>query len=68
MEDSRFSRLLDYFPLIAYGGFWLQGALISSIFTGEPKLMALGLVTLPAIVAMLLAVARIRKRHRERVD
>ena len=65
MDKDKFDRLLDYFPLLAYFGFWLQGAAISSIFTGEPRLMGLGLVTLPAIAAMLYAAKKIARRHRD---
>ena len=63
MDKQKFDRLLDYFPIIAYFGFWLQGAAISSIFTGEPRLMALGFVTAPAIAAMIWAAFKIRRRH-----
>ncbi|UCD85277.1 MAG: hypothetical protein JSU92_03540 [Deltaproteobacteria bacterium] len=65
MEPSRFDKILDYFPILAYFFFWLQGAAIGAIITGDPRLMKLGFVTLPAIAAMILAVFRIRKRHRE---
>ena len=64
MDQEKFDRLLDYFPLLAYFGFWLQGAAISSVFTGEPRLMALGLITLPALAAMAWAALRIRARKK----
>jgi len=63
MDEKRFDKLLDYFPLLAYFGFWLQGAAISSVITGDPRLMALGVVTLPALAAMVAAAVRIRRRH-----
>jgi sulfite exporter TauE/SafE len=63
MKDQRPNRLLDYFPCLAYLGFWFQGALLGSIVTGEPKLMALGIVTLPALLALALAARKIRKGH-----
>ena len=67
-QSSRFDKILDYFPILAYFCFWLQGAAIGAIITGEPRLMKLGFVTIPAIVAMILAVFRIRKRHRDPTD
>ena len=68
MEPSRFDKILDYFPILAYFCFWLQGAAIGAIITGEPRLMKLGFVTIPAIVAMLLAVFKIHKRHQKPPD
>jgi uncharacterized membrane protein len=68
MERSGFDRVLDYFPMLAYGGFWLQGAFIGALLTGEPRLMKLGFVTAPAIMAMLLAIVKINKRHKEKSD
>ena len=65
MERSRFDRALDYFPILAYAGFWLQGAALSALITGDLRLIALGLITLPALFAMALAILRIRVRHRE---
>ena len=61
MDKEKFDKLLDYFPVIAYFGFWLQGAAISSVVTGEPRLMALGFITAPAIVAMAFAAHKIRQ-------
>ena len=63
MKDTKFNRALDYFPILAYFGFWLQGAALASIMTGEIRLMALGVVTLPAMAAMAAAVLKIRARH-----
>ena len=62
---SRYDQALDYFPLLAYLGFWVQGALIPSIMTGEVKLMLLGFVTTPALVCLALAALRIRRNHGE---
>ena len=63
MESTRFDKLLDFSPLLAYFGFWLQGALLPSFMTEEPRLVWLGIVTLPAIIALILAALRIRRRH-----
>ena len=59
------NRRLDYYPILAYFGFWLQGALIGALITGEPKLIMLGLVTVPALLALLIAVIKIRGQSRE---
>lgn len=63
MEASSKDRIIDYFPIIAYFGFWLQGAVFAAILTGDTKLMVLGVVTAPAIAAMVLAIFRIARGH-----
>jgi sulfite exporter TauE/SafE len=65
MNREKRRRLLDYFPLLAYLGFWLQGAALGALLTRDPRLIALGLVTLPALLALGLAAREIRKRQRE---
>ena len=65
MSSSRRDRLLDYFPILAYFGFWLQGAALAALLTRDSRLIALGLVTAPALAAMILAVIKIRKRRQE---
>ncbi len=68
MTSSLFERALDYFPIIAFFGFWLQGAAVSSLITGDPRLMALGVITVPAIAAMIVAVIKIRKSRQSGKD
>jgi predicted branched-subunit amino acid permease len=63
MSSSRLNPVLDYFPLLAYLGFWLQGAAIGAVITGDPRLIKLGLVTIPALLALLAAFIKIRRRH-----
>ncbi len=58
-------KYLDYFPIIAYFGFWLQGAAIGALMTGEPKLIALGVVTTPAMAAMVYAAYKIRQKEKQ---
>ena len=58
MEKKDFGGALDYFPLLSYFGFWLQGALLGSVVTGDWRLMALGAVTLPAVFALVVAAVR----------
>lgn len=65
MKNSKKDKLIDYFPIAAYFGFWAQGALIGAILTGEPKLMALGIVTTPAVAAMIIAGVKIYRAHRQ---
>lgn len=63
MEKSKKSKAVDYFPIIAYFLFWFQGALLGALLTGEPKLIALGVVTTPAILAMIIATIKIYRSH-----
>ena len=63
MKGNRFDKILDYFPIMAYAGFYLQGAVLAAIKIGDPRLMALGIVTIPAVAAMIVAIIRIRRRH-----
>ncbi len=65
MESSRLDKAIDYFPLLAYLGFWIQGALVSSFITGDWRLMVLGVVTAPAMIAMVLAALKVRKTQME---
>jgi uncharacterized membrane protein len=62
-ELNRSGRMLDYFPILAYAGFWLQGAALAALITREPRLIALGVVTIPAVAALALAALRIRRRQ-----
>jgi uncharacterized membrane protein YoaK (UPF0700 family) len=54
-------KVIDYFPIFAY----FQGAVLGALLTGEPKLMALGVVTTPAILAMVIAIVKIYRAHRQ---
>lgn len=63
MESTRFEKFLDYLPLLAYFSFWIQGAFLPSFMTEEPRLVWLGVVTLPALIALILAAMRIRRRN-----
>lgn len=58
-------KVIDYFPIFAYFGFWFQGAVLGALLTGEPELIALGVVTTPAIVAMVIAIVKIHRAHRQ---
>jgi hypothetical protein len=63
METTDRDRLLDYLPLLAYMGFWLQGALIPALLIGELKLILLGFITAPALAALGIAGYKIGKRN-----
>lgn len=65
MKNSRFDRALDYFPLLAYFGFWFQGAALGALLTRDPRLIAFGLITLPALIALTAAAVKIRRRPSE---
>jgi|GEM_PF-3507536 len=65
METGRFDKILDYFPLISYISFWLQGALLPSFMTEDPRLIRLGVVTLPALICFFIAALRLRSRHKK---
>ncbi|HUT55769.1 MAG TPA: hypothetical protein VM658_20430 [bacterium] len=62
---TRADKRLDYYPILAYAGFWLQGAAVAALLTRDPRLIALGLVTIPAVAAMAVAAVRIRRRGDE---
>ena len=52
---------VDLYPVVALLGFWLGAGLLGAVATGDARLIGLGVVTLPAVVAALLAAARIRR-------
>ncbi len=61
MEKKDKGKLFAYLPILAYLGFWLQGCLVPSFMTHRPALVALGIVTAPAIIALAVAASRINK-------
>ncbi len=54
------SQILHTFGFLVSGG-----QVLGALLTGEPKLMALGVVTTPAIVAMVIAIVKIYRAHRQ---
>ena len=65
MRPRATDRTLDYFPLIAFALFWFLSAATGAIQIGDPALLKLGLVTLPAVAAVVYCLLRIRARHRD---
>ena len=59
---ARPSAALDLLPIVAFLAFWLMAGLLSALLTEEPRLLALGVVTLPAVVAACVAAWRVRTR------
>lgn len=49
---------IDYLPMAAFLGYWLYAGLLAAAGTGDPRLLRLGLVTLPALAAMAEAIRR----------
>jgi sulfite exporter TauE/SafE len=65
MTDQAWRRRVDYYPIVALVGFWFLAGFLSSLDTGAPRLVALGVITLPALAATGIATRRIRTRHRQ---
>jgi sulfite exporter TauE/SafE len=63
MSDGS-DRWVDYLPLLALLGFWLQAAVVGSLLSNDLRLVALGVVTLPALAALGLAAREVRRRHK----
>ena len=64
-DCSWWRESVDYYPIVALLGFWFFAGFASSLATGALHLVALGVVTLPVLVAAGLATWRIRARHRQ---
>jgi len=63
MKTSRFDKLLNYFPILAYLGYWFYGPFIGALIIGDPRFVKLGLVTIPAIAAMLMVALKIHRSN-----
>jgi hypothetical protein len=57
-------KRLDYFPLISFFLFWLLAAAAGASLINDPGITRLGIVTIPAIAAVIASVIKIRKLHR----
>jgi len=62
---SNKKKRLDYFPLIALFCFWFFGAFLGSLQIGDPAHIFLGLVTIPSVALIFLAVLKVRSLHKE---
>lgn len=69
MRPRTTDRSLDYFPLIAFALFWFLAAVTGAIQIGDPSLLKLGLVTLPAVAAVVYCILKIKSsRHQDPLD
>ncbi len=66
--ESKKRKRLDYYPLIALFLFWFFGAFAGALQINEPGRIALGLITAPAIVLIIIAALEVRKLHRKLSD
>jgi hypothetical protein len=55
---------LDYYPILSFFFFWFFSAVVGAVRIGDPGIMKVGLFTLPAVTAMILATLIIRKNRR----
>jgi hypothetical protein len=62
MKRPGWDRLIDYLPIAAYLGYWFFGAFIGALVIGELRYVMLGLVTLPAVAAMVAAALKSNRR------
>ena len=65
MSKSSKIKRLDYYPLLALFLFWFFGAFSGAMQIKDPALIKLGIVSVPAVVLIVLAVIRVRKLHKE---
>lgn len=56
---------LDFLPMLAFLAYWLYAGLFAAVVTGDPRLVKLGLITLPVIAAMAAAVYKTAAARRE---
>lgn len=66
MNERTKNNMLDYLPVLSFFIFWFQAALGGALYIKDPALIKLGVVTLPAVAAMIAAVVRIHAGHRNR--
>jgi hypothetical protein len=63
-RESRKSKAIHYFPILAVMIFWLGACVISSLMVDTPHITRLGFVTLPLVVAAIAATLKIRRALR----
>jgi len=56
---------LDYFPIFSFFLFWFLSAAAGAAAIRDPALVKLGLLTLPALAAVIYSAYQIRKRRRQ---
>jgi hypothetical protein len=64
MRPRSSDQTLDYFPLFSFGLFWFLAAVTGAIQIGDPSLLKLGIVTLPAVAATIYCAVKIHAGHR----
>lgn len=64
MATPNYPRRLDYYPIAVFLFFWAFAGWRSALVTGDQRLYALSVVTVPTLVITLLAVRALRRRHR----
>lgn len=64
MATNNYLRRLDYYPIGVFLFFWAFAGWRSALVTGDPRLYALSVVTVPTLVVTALAVRALRRRHR----
>jgi hypothetical protein len=64
MATNHYLRRLDYYPIGVFFFFWAFAGWRSALVTGEPRLYALSVVTIPTLIITGLAVRALRRRHR----
>ncbi len=64
MATRSYLRRLDYYPIVVFLFFWAFAGWRSALVTGDPRLYALSVVTIPTLVITALAVRALRRRHR----
>ena len=55
---------IDYYPLIAIFLFWLTSAFLPSLIVARPYITILGVVSIPALVCIFLAVRAVYRKHK----
>lgn len=58
MNEKSFPRLFKLLPILTFFAYWAYACLASAVHTNDPRLIKLGLVTLPLLAAMLAAVLK----------
>jgi len=61
-----YQRLLPYFPLAALTLVYLAGGFGQAVVVGQAKYAALGVVTVPLVVAIAMAFTRIRREEKSK--
>lgn len=54
-------KLFPYLPILSLAAYWLYGCVAGALVSGDPRLLKIAFVSLPAVLGMALAAFKLAK-------